>query len=584
MRSESPEVWQDAQQAAALLAVAPDQLGGLVLHALPGPVRETWLKRFNALFPKSVPMRRLPNHAGEARLVGGLDLAATLSAGRPVAERGLLADAHGGVVIIPMAERLEPLPVACITAALDRGEVHRQRDGISGTDPACFAVLALDESLEGDDPLPAALTDRLAFLLDLSALSHKETGGRWISQKTIKAARACLADVTVSDSDIEHLCAMSLVLGVSSARAPQFALWAARAAAALAGRAAVSSEDLDLAARLVLGPRATQMPQPEAEQDPQDTAPDQKDMKDDSPSHPQNAPMEDDVIDAAEAAIPRGLLEALSRGQTRRSGGAGSRAGKLTASKTKGRPIGTQFGDPRRGGRLHVLSTLRAAAPWQAVRRRMQPDVDTPVRLEKSDFRLTRFKHRQRTVTVFVVDASGSAARQRLAEAKGAVELLLAECYVRRDEVALITFKGEQAELVLPPTRSLVRAKRTLAGLPGGGGTPLAAALHSARQLADSIKRAGQTPAVVLLTDAGANITLDGQADRSAARAEAETAAQLLRSEDVPTILLDTSPRPRDRARDLAQHLGAAYCPLPQVDAKSVSAATQDFMKSAAHV
>jgi magnesium chelatase subunit D len=116
------------------------------------------------------------------------------------------------------------------------------------------------------------------------------------------------------------------------------------------------------------------------------------------------------------------------------------------------------------------------------------------VEVRRDDFRVGRFEQRSQSTTIFVVDASGSSAFNRLAEAKGAVELLLADCYVRRDRVALLAFRGRGAELLLPPTRSLVRAKRSLAGLPGGGGTPLAAGIDAAAALADAVRRRGETP------------------------------------------------------------------------------------------
>ena len=117
------------------------------------------------------------------------------------------------------------------------------------------------------------------------------------------------------------------------------------------------------------------------------------------------------------------------------------------------------------------------------------------VQVRSEDFRIVRFRQRRGTTAIFVVDASGSSAMQRLAEVKGAIELLLVDCYVRRDSVALVAFRGEGAEVILPPTRSLARAKRTLAGLPGGGGTPIAHGLEAALALADRIKRQGQTTA-----------------------------------------------------------------------------------------
>jgi magnesium chelatase subunit D len=176
-------------------------------------------------------------------------------------------------------------------------------------------------------------------------------------------------------------------------------------------------------------------------------------------------------------------------------------------------------------------------------------------------------------VTIFVVDASGSAALHRLAEAKGAVELLLADCYVRRDQVALIAFRGNAAELLLPPTRSLARAKRSLAGLPGGGGTPLAAGLDAAFALTDLIRRKGQTPTVIVLTDGRANIARDGGQGRPRAEEDAISAARQLRTAGVRTVLVDTSPRPGPLAEQFAKEMGARYLPLPHADAATLSKA-----------
>jgi putative magnesium chelatase accessory protein len=170
-------------------------------------------------------------------------------------------------------------------------------------------------------------------------------------------------------------------------------------------------------------------------------------------------------------------------------------------------------GEPRAGLRLNVVETLRAAAPWQRLRREEIARFggeSTRIEIRQDDFRITRFKHRSETTTIFVVDASGSSALHRLAEAKGAVELLLADCYVRRDRVALVAFRGQFAEVLLPPTRSLVRAKRSLASLPGGGGTPLASGIDLGMMLADSVKRRGGTPILILMTDGRANVARDG--------------------------------------------------------------------------
>ena len=181
---------------------------------------------------------------------------------------------------------------------------------------------------------------------------------------------------------------------------------------------------------------------------------------------------------------------------------------------------------------------------------------------------------------MFVVDASGSAALHRLAEAKGAVELMLADCYVRRDSVALIAFRGKTAELLLAPTRSLARAKRNLASLPGGGGTPLASAVEAAVGLGIELRRKGQTPSVVFLTDGRANVGRNGQGGRPRAMEDAVAAARALRLANLAALIIDTSPQPKPEARMLANEMGASYLPLPHADAASMSEAIRRTKRS----
>ena len=164
----------DAQLAAALLMVDPRGLGGVRLQAQAGPVRDAWLVLLRSLVPEGMPLQRLPQHASDDRLLGGIDLPATLAAGRPVLQQGLLAAADGGLVLAAMAERLAPATSSYLAAALDQGEVRVERDGISAHTPSRVAVVALDEALPDDAPLSPALADRLALWLDLSALSLRD--------------------------------------------------------------------------------------------------------------------------------------------------------------------------------------------------------------------------------------------------------------------------------------------------------------------------------------------------------------------------------------------------------------------------
>uniref|UniRef100_E6VJM0 Mg-protoporphyrin IX chelatase n=1 Tax=Rhodopseudomonas palustris (strain DX-1) TaxID=652103 RepID=E6VJM0_RHOPX len=582
--------WSDAVTAAQLFAVDPVGTGGVLLRSRAGPVRDRWLAMLRAALPPEQPYKHLPLHIGDGRLLGGLDLSATLLAGRPVAERGLLSEADGGVLVVAMAERLQSSTNVYLTAAMDAHETAVERDGLSLRMPARFGVVALDEGLE-DEFSPAGLRDRLGFHLDLDQFAWRETDDFPISLDDIRAARARLADIKVESDQIEAVCTAAAALGIISLRAPLLAIRAAKASAALFDRPAIAQDDITLAARLVLAPRATVFPQQEqpdqADEPPPPEPPPPDDDNQDNSDQEQQTPDIDKALDevilaAVKAAMPPGVLEAMRASAGRARARSAGKAGELQKSKKRGRPAGSVRGELRDGSKLNVIETLRAAAPWQPLRRRQAAgrNGSAPrILVEKDDFRIARFKQRTETITIFVVDASGSAALHRLAEAKGAVELLLADCYVRRDQVAMISFRGTIAEILLPPTRSLARAKRSLAGLPGGGGTPLSAGLDCAFMLADSIKRKGQTPTVIVLTDGRANIARDGAPGRPQAEEDAKASARQFRVAGISSVVIDMSPRPGPQAESFAKEMDARYLPLPHADAtvlaQAVTAATR---------
>lgn len=229
--------------------------------------------------------------------------------------------------------------------------------------------------------------------------------------------------------------------------------------------------------------------------------------------------------------------------------------------------------------RLDLVATLRAAAPWQTIRKRLARRAQ-PIHIRPPDIRTKRYEERSDRLLIFVVDASGSAALARLAEAKGAVELLLGEAYSRRDHVALVAFRGTEAEVLLPPTRSLVQTKRRLAALPGGGGTPLAAGLKAGLELSLQARGKGMTPTVALLTDGKANIALDGQPNRATAQSDAEHLAKLIRAQSTPALVIDTGPRPQRQLKGLAATLDAPYIPLPRADASRLSSAVNAALEA----
>lgn len=583
----APGGWSDPTLAAALLAVDPVGLGGVALRAGPGPGRDRWLALLRTLLPADAPMRRVPAQIADGRLLGGLDLAATLRSGRRVAERGILVEADGGVVLLAMAERLPSATAGRIAAVLDQGQVVLERDGLALRLPTRLGVVALDEGVGDDERPPAALLERLAIHVDLASVAAESPPPQ---PSAVAKARLLLPEVATPDAEIEALCAVTVAFGVGSLRVADFALRTARIAAALAGRDRVGPDEVAAAVRLVLAPRATMIPSAEPEADspppppPPDTAP-ADDEQAEAPADPMQS-LQEMAVAAARAAIPPGLLARLAAGQSlRRSTASAGDAGASRNDARRGRPIGSRAGELRTGARLDIVETLRAAAPWQALRRTaaaartdMGPTEMGPrprIIVRPEDFRIARFRRQTGTTAIFAVDASGSSAMHRLGEAKGAVEMLLADCYVRRDQVALIAFRGRDATLLLPPTRSLVRAKRSLAGLPGGGGTPLAAGIEAASALAGEVRRTGRTALVVLLTDGKANVARDGTGGRELAAEHALFAARRLRADGVSAMLVDTAPRPQPAAQRLSEAMGAAYLVLPQADSLVISAAVR---------
>ena len=574
MTADAPvqfDPWADAMVGAALLAVDPVGLGGAIIRGWPGLARDGWLGALKAMLPEGAPVRRAPAHIDDERLLGGLDLAATLAAARPVASRGLLSESDGGAVILAMAERCTAATGARIAAVLDAGNVLADRHGLEQRHDARFILVALEEGVEPDERAPDVLAERLALHLDFTTLRPHAVPMR--AREDIARARAKLARMKATDDrTIEAICSASIAFGVASTRGALFTLRACRAATAIAGREAVAQEDLELAARLVLAPRARTAPadiQPEPA-----PPPPQQEGEDEAPSEQQNAnAAADGIVDAVQSALPAEFLsqflEARSeRRAAARTGGAGASA----KSARRGRPLGARAGTLRTGERLDLIATLRAAAPWQPLRRREGVgQADAAVLVRRSDFRVRRFVQRLESTTIFVVDASGSTASQRLAEAKGAVENLLADAYVTRARVALIAFREKGAELLLPPTRSLSRAKRSLAELPGGGATPLAIAIDTASLLAQSERAKGRTPLIVFLTDGRGNVGRDGETGRAHAEQDAVAAARGLRATTLPVVFIDTSPRSRPGAADLAEEMGAAYAQLPFVDSGEVA-------------
>lgn len=519
-----------------------------------------------ALAALPLPHRRLHPTVTDDTLFGGLDLAATLATGQPVMQPGLLA--QPATLVLTMAERCPAGLAARLATALD-GPAH--------------CLIALDEGAEADETLAPALADRLSLFLDLTDIPLGDSRDIPLDPQRLAAARAILPSLTLTPDHLAALTRAAAELGIPSLRAPLLAAATARAHAAWHGRAEVTDEDLAAAAALTYAHRAAPQPEQTEAQDPEppppppDPNPDQGEAQ----SEDQSQSLPDELlVQAALAALPRDLLEALAAGRATRAAKTAGGTGAEQGGNRRGRPLPSRPGRLQPGARIDLTATLRAAAPWQPLRRKAQPDREAALLIRAADIRLKRFRETSDRVLIFAVDASGSAAFARLAEAKGAIELLLARAYARRDHVSLLAFRGQAAELLLPPTRSLVQTKRRLAGVPGGGGTPLASALQLALATAAQARQRGMTPTIALLTDGRGNIALDGTPDRTKAEDEATLLARQIRLSATPALVIDVANRPQPALRTLAQIMDAPYLALPRADARRLSAALGEALES----
>ena len=619
---EPLERWNDALTALQLLQLDPHGFGGVCLRAPHGPVRDRWLQ---ALASLGVRLVKIPGSVDSERLLGGIDLAHTLQTGQLHVQAGLLQQADQGVVCLPMAERLAPALLAPLVQALEQGQLPPTAHQASPT-TSRFGVVALDESLSDEPGVGVALAERLGVWLDLHELTPSDIQPVWseadpatepdggptaspgqdhplrihLSPAALARAREHLPHVQATDAQLQALCAAAWGLGIGSLRVPSLALRVACGHAALSGRQTLDTDDLSYAARCVLAPRATQWPadspDPTAEAAPTDAPPSPPEPPEEPSDPPKNesapdtdkaqtpepppaekaAPSPEDLqemmVAAALASLPPHLLDALLTRQGATGHNTSGRSGQQRAGSQRGRPLPARAGRPGGQARLHVLATLRAAAPKQRLR---QAHTTGRVAIRAEDFHIQRYQQRTSSCLILALDASGSAALQRLAEAKGAVELLLQQSYARRDSVCIVSFRGAQAQLLLPMTRSLVRAKRAMTGLPGGGGTPLAGALKMAHEQAAQLQRQGVTPILVVLSDGRANVTLQGLGGRAQAQTDAHNWGQQWRLSGHRALWIDTSLQPDAQAQQLASTMGASYVPMPQLQAQRMAQAMQ---------
>jgi magnesium chelatase subunit D len=624
----SAVVGLDEVKLALLLAAVDPALAGVLLRGEKGSAKTTLARGLASLLPGPAPFVELPVGATEDRLVGSLDLAAALTGGELRFQPGLLAAAHGGVLYV---DEVNLLPDHLVDVLLDvaaSGVNRVEREGVSHVHPARFVLIGSMNPEEGD--LRPQLLDRFGLAVDVRAPVDPTVRAEAVRRRLAFDAQpsAVVSEWAAAEAELAHglaaahpamlpealvavvsrLCAAVEVQGLRAD------LTICRAAAALAGfegRTEATSEDVRRVAPLALAHRRRQDPfdspgigadeldqaMAAADPGPELPAPDEPSGHADPPGGEGQSGRDDRSGGAGESddsgpspgAGGSGAERAGSKDRVAAGGPvravvrlAAPRTGPSLLAPATGRrslvegPRGRLVADRVPEGPIRSLAvgaTVRAAAT-----RRADPAAGGPRLVVAGDLREAVREQRAGNLIVLAVDASGSmGADRRMEAAKGAVLSLLLDAYQRRDKVALITFRGDSAEIALRPTSSVEVARARLAELPTGGRTPLAAGIQAALELALGAPRSTVThrPLLVLVTDGRA--TSVGSPDDGDPVAAATKAAGGVRRRGVAAVVVDAEDGPTrlGLAADLAQVMGARYLTLPELSAAALDAAVR---------
>ncbi len=579
-------VGHDEAKLALLLNAVDPRCGGVLFVGEKGCGKSTLARSLRSILPSGTPFVELPLNVTEEALLGTIAIEDTLRTGARVFQQGIFSRAHGGVLFIDDVNLLSPEIVSLILEVQGRGENIVEREGLRMRHPASFILVASMYPEEGD--ISPHLLDRFGMCAGFERLNDTaermavvraaihpgQTDSDQELTERIEAAQKILPTVAVRDRFLGYIVDICLSYNVAGHRADLYLLAAARAHAALNGRSDVTREDINTVAPLVLMHRRRELqppPPPEQQEEPpppehnhelppdnqqeQQTDPPKNntdEQKDDQPPKPHELPLQKEEVFTVGQTF---RLKRIAFRKDRMERAASGRRTRTRARNRGGRYVKSVL---RQNRDIAIDATLRAAAPFQSVRKRTDVVV-----IDEEDFRYKRKERKMGHLAIFIVDGSGSmGAQKRMVAAKGAVQSLLIDCYQKRDMVAMIVFRKDHAEVVLEPTASVEHAARRLREIPVGGKTPLGAGLLEAYRLLERVgrKRPETRFLILLITDGRANQSVTGMPpDEEIAR----MAALMSEQSGIDIVVVDTEEKGRfttmDRAASIAALLSAEY-------------------------
>ena len=583
---------------------------------------------------RKIPIVDLPVGATEDRLVGSLDIEEAIKTGNRVFEPGLIAATHRGILYIDEVNLLNDHLVDILLDAAAMGRNYVEREGISITHRSEFILVGTMNPEEGD--LRPQLLDRFGLAVEVDGrfspeerqevvkrriayeADPQEFMARWQKAEEEERTRVLrsqevLTNVVVSDDILALITSICAEYDVDGMRGDIVMYKTAATIAAYENRTEVNAEDVREAANLALLHRQRRQPfqQPnlatdqldslvddfqsqDRQREHQDTSQNQDQGEGDSePSDLSTPDLEPEEPDTEPNTEPDDLGPSSLGGEQQfevgdpfsvrplnlkppdqRSRRALGRRNVTITDSSAGRYVRSRMPEGKASG-LALDATLRAAAPHQ-VERRAASDSPIAVLIEPWDIRDKVRESKSGSLVLFVVDASGSmGAQRRMVAVKGAIMSLLLDAYQRRDRVGMISFRGTNASLILPPTNSVDLAQVHLQEMPTGGRTPLSAGLFKALEIIETerIKDRDVLPLLVLLSDGRGNVALGQDSPLD----EAYAAAGIIGDDKIPSVVVDTESGfiNLGMVQSVAEAMGAQYLKLEDLRADSLAEAVR---------